>query len=277
VNDAVNELGDYEFLRLDDFAPEPSVTLEAETNGCSSSSTRTWKETLPFRTSLSLTYPHAKLVIVEGSGNQRGAAYVVKSTQTKDLGRWNQAMERIRLFHSPEWRKWTVNGIAEDLKKMQLNGQVRFTRKLVEQLLGSCARSQEKSERDDLVSYALSTGEYELLADGRKTNGRDPMDVFQPFWQEMDRYITQVATAAEDRRGGTPEQAFFAEFMSVRAMRDTVKSRLCERMGKESGSNIDEGDLENMCPSAYWISLQFMPSSHAKLTSYRFRSRFKVC
>jgi hypothetical protein len=277
VNDAVMELGDYEFLCLDDFAPEPSATQETESTGCSSSSTRTWKETLPFRTRLFLTCPHAKLVIVKGSGNQKGSAYVVKSTQDIDLGRWNLSMERIRLFHSPEWKKWAVNGIAEDLKNMQLNGQVRFTRSLVEQLLGGCAGPREKSERDDLVSYALSTGEYELLADGRKTNGRDPMDVFQSFWQEMDRYITQVATAAEDRRGGTPEQAFFPEFLCVRAMRETVKSRLRERRGQEGGSNIDDDDLESMCPSAYWISLQFMPSSHAKLTSHRFRSRFKVC
>ena len=210
------------------------------------------------------------LVVVKGRGQEQHHMYVVKySASHPEQTRMSQVLHLIRLRHAKYsdvalQHVWDVLQWGNDGSEWLVS-----SRKLMALALGE---GNPTDESDEMLEYLLSCGDeescMELIGDGRKMNGRCPMEVFEPFWDELDAYIREVADAADDRRRGGAEQQYFSSFVSVRQMRETIIARLKEKMG--------DAYADDYVPSESWVSWQFMPSSNCKLTSDKFKKRYNV-
>ena len=119
--------------------------------------------------------------------------------------------------------------------------------------------NEAQAKADEVVAkFLLETGDTELVMDMRANNGRLKDARFQPFWEEMTKYLEEQKAVHERRHGSI---SYFPFAISVRDLVVMIKSRLPE---------------ETPIPSESTVRLQFWPSNPHFESALRYTGQFKV-
>ena len=105
------------------------------------------------------------------------------------------------------------------------------------------ARSSQKEEDDDkcLVNFILESNDTDLLWDLRKLNGHPKNPAFDPFWQELQKYIDEFA-AVDERRHSDILYLLVATYIE----------NLCQII-------LDRLPEGSAAPSNSWLYMNFWP------------------
>ena len=124
----------------------------------------------------------------------------------------------------------------------------------------SCAAvSARQADVDRRVLLAIDAEDDSLLWDLRQLNEGRPA-LYEQFWEECDKYLTEAAaTAVDDRRHG--DVVHIASAVSVPDLHRIVCSRL---------------EVEVPKPSVKWLAFQFWPKDPARATAAQYTGRLKV-
>ena len=109
-----------------------------------------------------------------------------------------------------------------------------------------------------LEECLLATDDEELVYDLRKNNGRVQDPRFEPFWDELKRFLEEKAAVHERRHG---DHLYLPFAISVESLQREIQSRLL---------------ADTPVPSASWIRLNFWPSNPYTRTAMSYTGRFKV-
>jgi hypothetical protein len=108
------------------------------------------------------------------------------------------------------------------------------------------------------MEYLLASDDPELYVDMRKNNGRPKNKQFDPFWEELGRYLEEKSAVHERRE----ESILFLPFaISVADLISIIKERL---------------PVDAQIPSTSWVRYQFWPSNPYITTSMKYTGRFNV-
>ena len=108
----------------------------------------------------------------------------------------------------------------------------------------SAGSSQKEVEVDKrLINFILESNDTDLLWDLRKLNGRPQNPAFNPFWEELQKYIDEFAAVDERRHS---DILYLPVATSIENLRQIILDRL------------PEGSI---APSSSWLYMNFWPSN----------------
>ena len=120
------------------------------------------------------------------------------------------------------------------------------------------ANEQEATVDQRVYKFLLNSDDPMLMLDPRKNNGRVKDPKFDPFWNELDKYLNEKSVVHE--RCHT-EVAYMPFAISVSDLTEQILSRL------PHGA---------VAPSESWIRLNFCPSNGYVESAARYTGRFRV-
>ncbi|XP_060585359.1 uncharacterized protein LOC132741240 isoform X2 [Ruditapes philippinarum] len=117
---------------------------------------------------------------------------------------------------------------------------------------------QEASVDERVCEFLLNSDDPELILDLRKHNGRIKNPKFDPFWDELEKYLQEKSVVHERRH---TDASYMPFAISITDLRDQILERL------PSGS---------AAPSPSWIRLNFLPSNPYVKSALNYTGRYNV-
>jgi hypothetical protein len=123
----------------------------------------------------------------------------------------------------------------------------------------AASESSAISEVDQRVAdFLLNSADTDLIYDLRHNNGHPCDKKFDPFWEELGRYLDEKSVVDERKQ----EQHMFLPFaISVEDLRDIIAKRL-----------LSDAEI----PSKSWLLFQFWPSNPYAKCAAQYSGRYNV-
>lgn len=121
-----------------------------------------------------------------------------------------------------------------------------------------CDHASDSEVDNRLAAFILESDHTELAYDLRKYNGRMQNPDFDPFWEELHRYLEENASVHERRHGNA---MYMPIAISVNDLIDIIKNRL---------------PPDSVIPSPSIVRLQFWPSNPYNHSAIKYTGRFEV-
>lgn len=216
---------------------------------------RTWIQELklPFAVGL-FTYCH---------GNYLGNVNIIwkqpeklERESTSDISIINDIKAKIPKFGTRAMFKEFHEKYAKSCKE-----KPAILRSLYQYLTGYTLTSTNKAEEaiDARVSkFFLNSDDPKLLLDLRHLNGRVKDPKYNPFWEEMQKFLDEKSVVHERRHN---EIAYMPFAISVRDLREQILSRL---------------PPDSAAPTTSWIRLNFFPANGFINSAAQYTGKFKV-
>ena len=119
-------------------------------------------------------------------------------------------------------------------------------------------RDKIEENVDKHISFLLESQDTDLLFDLRRNNGKVADPKFDPFWEEIGKYLDEKSAVHERRHGDTQYMPFA---ISVEDLRNQIIERLPEG---------------TPAPSTSWIRLNFHPRNPYSKSAANYTGRFNV-
>ena len=243
LDQALRGMSDYEALDLCDFEPTHKDDR------------RKWIQDLCLSCSIThFTYAY---------GNYLGNMNVVwkipgkieERKPSEDARLVNLTRENIMKFATRKMRKDFVDRYSKSCKI-----QPSLLRNMYGFLTNFEYTPQDSKEEkiDDHISFLLESQDTDLIFDLRKNNGRPADPKFDPFWEEMGKYLEEKSAVHERRHTDTQYLPFA---ISVEDLRNQILERLPEG---------------TPAPSVSWIRLNFHPGNPYYKSAINYTGRFNV-
>ena len=174
-----------------------------------------------------------------------------------------EVMSKAKLFHSRAMRRDFLHRWQIAFQGKAANAALKA---IYAELTGDSSAlitAQEKETREKLLEWILDSDESNFLVDYHSGSGQLKDGDFQPFWDEVNKYMNEQELAVHERRHG--ETMFLPLAVSMTSLHRSICDRL--EAGPHKGCKK---------PSAELLRLQFQPSSPYINSAAKYTGRFNI-